>query len=214
MVILDMRVRNITIKLFTVFLGTAALMSVIPASQAHADTNDVKDAIKHIVKASKHQIEKADKEQIEFTQAKKNKNQPTKIQEKLNLESNADEKKYQEYKARFTADENLKNKILKNIPFKEDAGYAWNVVNGDVDLYFTGLRADRNNRGIEYITNAIPFIGNVEGFELKFEAGQNNKISFKSDIIPFIGTMEGLSFKGATGEEDTNISARYTIAFD
>lgn len=212
-----MRMKNVTFRIIGFCFGIALIMPALTAHYAYAaDTSDVKDAVKHIIKAGKQHINKADAERTEFVEKRKSKRAPYAITEKLNLESDqeAQDKKYKEYSARFTADENLKNKILKRIPYQNEAKYAWEVIDGDVDLYFTGLRADRGNKGIEYTTNSLPFMGDVNGFELKFEAGENNKISFKSDVLPFIGRMEGLSFKGATGEEGSHISARYTIALD
>lgn len=118
------------------------------------------------------------------------------------------------FKSNFSENEgNIEDKVLAIVPYGDNLKHMWNVVDGDVDLHFKGLRADRGNTGITYKTSTIPLIGYVEGLQLKFEAGKEQKVSFESNKIPLIGTIEGFNFKGSISK-NSRISARYTIAFD
>jgi hypothetical protein len=118
------------------------------------------------------------------------------------------------FKSNFTENErSVEESILAQIPYGENFKYMWNVVDGDVDLHFEGLRADRGNTGIAYKTNTVPFIGDVEGLQLKFEAGREQSFSFETNKMPLVGTIEGFNFKGSVGD-NSKVFARYTIAFD
>lgn len=108
----------------------------------------------------------------------------------------------------------LEDKILAMLPQGDRLKYMWHVTDGKVDLYFEGLRFDRGNKGVTYKTKTLPFIGEMDDIEFKFEAGDDNKFSFKSSTVPIIGSIEGLSFKGSTGDKGSRISARYTIPFN
>jgi len=110
---------------------------------------------------------------------------------------------------------NFKEKVMDKIPYSEELEHTWNVIDGDVDLIgIQGLRGDRRNKGLEYKTSMLPFIGEVDGVEFKFKAGEKNEFSFKSDITPFIGDIKSLSYKGYTNTNNSAIFARYTIALD
>jgi hypothetical protein len=91
---------------------------------------------------------------------------------------------------------------------------SWKVIDGDVDLYFEGLRADRGNNGVEYKSNTIPFIGEMEKSEWKVDAGEDMKFTFISKALPFVDDIEGFHFKTTISEDDNRAYARYTIAFD
>lgn len=110
--------------------------------------------------------------------------------------------------------EEWEDKILAMLPQGDRLKHMWEVVDGDVNLYFKGLRFDRGNKGVTYKTKTLPLIGEMDNTELKFEAGEDNKLSFKSSTVPFIGDIEGLSFRGSTGNKGSRISARYTISLD
>lgn len=108
----------------------------------------------------------------------------------------------------------FKQKVMDTIPYSEDIKYMWDVVDGDVDLHFAGLRGDRRNQGLKYTTDTLPFVGQVDGMELQFKAGSDNGLFFKSDKMPLIGRVKGLSYKGALSNSDSAFFARYTIALD
>jgi hypothetical protein len=118
------------------------------------------------------------------------------------------------YKAKFSGDTDIEKRLMEVIPYAEEAKYMWNVVDGDVDLFYVkNLRGDRKNKGLSYTTNTIPFMGDVDGLELKFSAGEEMKFSFESDIVPFMGRLEGFKLKGSVGD-DSKIFFRYTVALD
>lgn len=109
----------------------------------------------------------------------------------------------------------FKEKVMEKIPYSEELEHTWNIIDGDVDLMgIQGLRGDRRNKGLEYKTNALPIIGNVDGVEFKFKTGEENEFSFKSDTTPFVGHVKGLSYRGFTNTKNTGIFARYTIALE
>lgn len=108
----------------------------------------------------------------------------------------------------------FKNKILNEIPYSDEMKDVWELVDGDTNLYFDDLRADRRNKGIKYTTDSLPLIGKVDGVEFQFRVGDENEFSFKSETTPFIGKIKGLSYKGSTSNENSKISVRYTIALD
>lgn len=111
-------------------------------------------------------------------------------------------------------EKSFKQKVMDEIPYSEDIKYMWDIVDGDIDLYVTGLRGDRRNKGLKYTTDTMPLIGKIDGMELQFKAGNKNGLFFKSDKMPFIGHIKGLSYKGAISNKDTALFARYTIALD
>lgn len=119
-----------------------------------------------------------------------------------------------QYQPKLSSENDFKNRLMNEIPYGENLKHMWDVVDGDVDLHFTGLRADRRNRGLSYTTNYIPLMGDVDGIEMKFDAGKTNEFSLKSNITPFVGKVKGLSVRGSTTNEDSKVSARYTIALD
>lgn len=132
----------------------------------------------------------------------------------LSEEETLHENRKDKYKSKLMDQDDFEEKILDKIPYGHGFRKVWNVVDGDVDLYVTGLRADRRNKGVKYKTDKIPLIGTVDGLDLQFDAGERTEFSFESSHIPFAGKLEGFSFKGATGNKGSRISARYTIAFD
>lgn len=106
----------------------------------------------------------------------------------------------------------IEDRLLSMLPYKDTLKHTWNVIDGDVDLLTVeGLRFDRGNKGVAYTTSFIPFMGDVDGFEMEFCAGEDMEINFESDAIPFMNKVDGLSFKGSAGEEDNRISFRYTM---
>ncbi|HOO82591.1 MAG TPA: hypothetical protein PK513_08815 [Alphaproteobacteria bacterium] len=109
--------------------------------------------------------------------------------------------------------EDYADKILAKIPYNKQLKSTWKLIDGDTDLYVKGLRVDRGNKGVEYSTSTMPFVGEVEGIKFKAEAGEENKIKFESSRIPFIGNVEGFKFKSSVGEE-SSVSVRYTTSLE
>ncbi len=116
--------------------------------------------------------------------------------------------------ARFIEEANLEDKILSKVPHGSRIKHIWNIVDGDVDLYFTGLRADKGNRGITYTTTNLPVIGKINDMKFEFSAGETNEISFTTHVIPFMGELKGFTLKGTAGDDDNKIFARYTVPFE
>ncbi len=114
------------------------------------------------------------------------------------------------FKLKFAEKNDLEQRIMEEIPYAKQAKYMWNVVDGDVDIYFEDLRVDRRNRGLVYTTNTVPFIGEVDDIEFKFKAGKKMNVSFETSRIPFAGKLEGFKFKGTVGD-NSKVSVRYTI---
>lgn len=110
-------------------------------------------------------------------------------------------------------DNNLEERIMAMIPYSEEMKYLWNIADGDIDLYFKGLRGDRRNKGVEYTTHKLPLIGQFEDTEFKAEVGEDMEFSFYTSSLPFKSKIEGFNFKGSVGD-DARISARYTVKFD
>lgn len=115
------------------------------------------------------------------------------------------------FKSKFTKKNDLEDRIMEEIPYAKQAKNLWNVVDGDVDIYVKDLRVDRRNKGLVYTTNTMPFIGEIDDTELKFQAGEEMKVSFGTSRIPFVGTLEGFKFKSSVGGDNTKVSFRYTI---
>jgi len=109
--------------------------------------------------------------------------------------------------------ENFGEKMLKKLPFKNTLKYTWDIIDGDEDVYFEGLRLDRGNMGLEYKTKDIPVVGTVEAIEIKAEMGKSAKLQFESDYIPMVGRVEGFNFK-ATAGKNSNVSLRYKTDID
>ena len=103
--------------------------------------------------------------------------------------------------------------ILKNMPYSKQLKATWKVLDGETDLYVEGLRFDRGNKGVEYVTNKVPFVGEVDGIRFKAEAGEDSKVKFESSRIPFVGNVEGFKFKTSVGEE-SSVSVRYTTSLE
>jgi len=106
------------------------------------------------------------------------------------------------------------DKLMKKIPYSKQLKYTWDVVDGDVDLYFENLRVDRGNQGVSYKTNTLPIVGDMEGSEIKAEFGQDSKLTFKSDYMPMMGRIDGFQFKASASTDDTAISMRYKTNID
>lgn len=104
--------------------------------------------------------------------------------------------------------------MLDKVPYSKQLKATWNFIDGDTDVYFEGLRVDRGNKGLQYRTNTVPFMGEVEGVEIKAEAGEEQAIGFKSSHIPFFGPVEGLELKAAAGTDSSKASVRYTVSLD
>jgi len=116
--------------------------------------------------------------------------------------------------SKFIAESGIDNKILDQIPYGDNIKHMWNIVDGDTDIYFEGLRADRRNMGLSYTTTELPVIGKLNDIELEFTAGETNEISFKTHSIPFMGKLQGFTLKGTAGDDENKIFARYTVKFD
>ncbi|MFK7839367.1 MAG: hypothetical protein AB8B83_03470 [Bdellovibrionales bacterium] len=99
--------------------------------------------------------------------------------------------------------------LMKKIPYSKQLKYTWDIIDGDVDLYFENLRADRSNRGITYKMIELPMIGKMQGSELKADIGKDSKLTFKSDYMPMVGHIDGLEFKASAGTDKSVISLRY-----
>lgn len=106
------------------------------------------------------------------------------------------------------------DRLIKKIPYKNTLKYTWDVIDGDVDLGVKNLRVDRGNKGITYKTNHIPMLGEMEGTQIKAEAGEDTKLTLTSDRVPFGNRVEGLRFKASVGNDDSNISLRYQTSID
>ena len=104
--------------------------------------------------------------------------------------------------------------LMEKIPYSKQLKYTWNVVDGDVDLYFEDLRVDRRNKGVSYTMETLPLIGEMEGSEIRAEVGDDNKITFKSDYMPLMGRVDGFQFKASTGTDDSTVSFKYKTAID
>lgn len=109
--------------------------------------------------------------------------------------------------------EEFEDQILALVPHGQKMKQLWYIVDGDTDLYFEGLRADKGNMGVKYTTNAMPLIGEIRGTEFKFSAGKDMEFGFESNRIPLIGEVKGFRLKGSVSD-DAKISARYTMKFD
>ena len=130
------------------------------------------------------------------TTAKANSNAAT-DKNKKNFKSGADE---------------FVERLMEEIPYKKSLKYTWNVIDGDVDVYFKDLRVDRKNKGLTYTMNSLPLIGEIEGGELKAMLGEDSKLTFKSDYMPFVGRIDGFQLQMTAGTDDSNISLRYKTA--
>lgn len=103
--------------------------------------------------------------------------------------------------------------ILKNMPYSKTLKATWKVLDGDTDLYMEGLRFDRGNKGIEYKTSTMPFVGEMDGMQFKAEVGEDTKMKFESSHIPFVGHVDGFKFKSSLGS-DSSVSVRYTTSLE
>ena len=109
-------------------------------------------------------------------------------------------------------DKDIGDKILSKLPFKNTLKYTWNVIDGDTDIYFEGLRVDRGNRGLEYKTDALPYFGKVDGMKIKAEMGEKQKLTFETDYMPMVGRVDGLRLKASAGNK-SEVSFRYSRSF-
>ena len=115
--------------------------------------------------------------------------------------------------SKYFKDSSFEDRLSEEFPIVKKLKPAWNLANGETDIFVENLRADRRNKGLTYKTNYIPFIGTSEAVEFKFRAGEENSVSFESDYIPFAGRVDGFNIKGSVGD-DSKIFARYTVKFD
>jgi hypothetical protein len=121
---------------------------------------------------------------------------------------------YQKRKFNGDDDQDIKEQLIEKIPFGSEMHKSWKVIDGDVDLYFKGLRADRQNKGVEYSSKTLPFVGEMEKSEWKIDAGEDMKFTFETNGLPFVANVEGFHFKTSVSSDDTHAYAKYTIAFD
>lgn len=124
------------------------------------------------------------------------------------------ESRKDKYTPKLIDRDNWEDRILDKIPYGKYAKQAWKIADGDVDIYLTGLRVNRHNKGLKYKTSTIPFIGTADGLEFQFDAGDKMGVSFKSNIIPFAGQVDGFSLKGSASNKGSKIFARYAITFN
>ena len=107
------------------------------------------------------------------------------------------------------------DQVLSMVPHGDKLKKTWNIIDGDVDLMgIKGLRGDRRNKGVTYSTNYVPFIGDMESVEFRFDAGEDMEFIFESSHIPFMGQLEGFNFKTSIKDDNQRVFARYTIPFD
>lgn len=132
--------------------------------------------------------------------------------EASNKETQPSEQK--RYRKNSLDEDELKARLMDMIPYAEEMKYMWDIADGDVDIYFKGLRFDAGNKGMVYKSNFVPYIGNVSGMEYKLAAGEKPKFSIKSNYMPVIGKIDGMSYKASVKSGDARVFARYTIAFD
>ncbi|NCT40728.1 MAG: hypothetical protein GW778_03585 [Alphaproteobacteria bacterium] len=109
-------------------------------------------------------------------------------------------------------DEDWEDKLLDKLPYKNTLKYTWKIIDGKENIYFEGLRVDRGNKGLEYRTQDVPFIGKVDALKMRAEIGESSNLIFESDYIPLLGRKEGFNFK-ATAGSDSNVSIRYKTSF-
>lgn len=108
-------------------------------------------------------------------------------------------------------DDSRIDRLVKNIPYGHSLKQTWHVVDGDVDLYFEGLRVNRRNKGVSYTVNALPVVGTINRGKLKAHLGEESNLTYASDYIPLIGRIDDMRFQASTGTQDSNISLRYKI---
>ncbi len=125
---------------------------------------------------------------------------------------NADTNKTRPKKDFKSDGDDFVDRLMEEIPYSKSLKYTWNVIDGDVDVYFEDLRVDRRNRGLTYTVDSLPLIGKIKGGELKAMVGEDSKLTFKSDYMPFVGRIEGFQLKMSAGTDDSNISLRYKTA--
>ena len=123
-------------------------------------------------------------------------------------------KQHQSETTQFVSNKKIQDEILDKIPFGDDLKGAWHFVDGDTDIIFIGLRADRRNKGLTFTTKKLPILGEFDDVEFKFSAGDDNEVSFTTHTIPLMGRLEGFSFKATAGDDNNKVFARYTVAFD
>ena len=106
--------------------------------------------------------------------------------------------------------EELVDSLMNRIPYKKSLKHTWKFIDGDVDVAgVNNLRVNRRNKGLRYKTNHIPLIGEVEGTELRADAGEDTKLTMTSDRLPFTGRVDGMTFKASVGNDDSKVSLRY-----
>lgn len=110
--------------------------------------------------------------------------------------------------------DNLEEKLLSYIPHAPKMKKIWKLVDGDVDLYMTGLRFNRKNTGVSYETKTIPLLGEIDDINLRFDAGKKNEVSFQSKALPFIQNIDGFHMKAVMNDDHSRIYARYSITLD
>lgn len=111
--------------------------------------------------------------------------------------------------------EDMGDQVLALVPHGDDMKYLWNVVDGDVDLYFSNLRADRKNKGMVYTTETLPLVGTFDHTEFKVKGGaEENAFSFETSHIPLAGDLEGFKFNGTLSDNNSRVSLHYTVPLD
>ena len=120
-----------------------------------------------------------------------------------------------EYKPKAKSKQDFADELLDKLPYKNTLKHTWNVIDGDVDLIgVEGLRFDRGNTGVMYKTSTIPFMGEVDGMEIEFCAGEDHEINFESSVVPFVGKVDGFQMKSSIKEDNSRVYVSYTYSFD
>lgn len=117
------------------------------------------------------------------------------------------------YSFQSKKDEDIEDQILAIVPQGQNMKKLWYIVDGETDLYFENLRADKSNKGVKYTMTSVPLLGDIDGTKFEFSAGDKMEFGFKSNQIPLIGEVEGFRLRGSVSE-NASISARYTMKFD
>ena len=137
---------------------------------------------------------------------------PAKGSPRDTVQKNENPKQYTEnknrYKSKYFAEQSFKDQVLERFSFGRDVKGVWDVVDGEKDIYFRGLRAESRNLGLSYTLDDMEYLDDVR---LKFSAGKDNEISFTTQTIPFVGQLEGFTFKATAGDDGGKVFARYKI---
>lgn len=204
-----MKTNRFVLCAFAVLCGTLALVSKTAYANDLVQGDDLRPYI------NTHQWT-PEAEPIKFTVSppKPKKDMPL-IVPYLGRSGSVKEEPRNNFDSRPDNDQSWEDKILNKIPQGKRLKYMWNVADGDIDLMgIKGFRGDRGNKGVTYSTHYVPFIGDMESVEFRFDAGEDTEFIFKSSHIPFMGELEGFNFKVSAKDNRQRVFARYTIPFD